>query len=130
MVPPVIACSIRSPTVEEVAQNASVILRVLITEVKLIREPGQNASKALVEAKYEVMERLKGTVPAIRMVRVGLSQPGECGGFFFLAGTEYILAINESRPNARLFGTEVLLPEIPGSQERLRKLRSLTLNKR
>ena len=46
--------------------------------------------------------------------------------FFFLAGTEYLLVLNGPPPSATLSGTIVLSPEIPGSQQRLQELRTLT----
>jgi hypothetical protein len=124
---PLAACTVLGLSAEEVAKS-ELLLRVLVTEVRLVTRPSPDlgAKRSLIEVHYEVLERLKGTPPSSKTFRTQASVPGECGALHFLAGFEYLLAMQGGKPEVSLRGTEPLYPDVPGAQERLQELRKLT----
>ena len=124
---PVAACTVLSPSAEEVAKS-ELLLRVLVTDVRLVirASPDPGAKRSLIEVHYEVLERLRGNAPTSRTFRTQASIPGECGALHFLVGFEYLLAMQSGKPEVSLRGTEPLYPDVPGAQQRLQELRKLT----
>ncbi|HSW06970.1 hypothetical protein [Aquabacterium sp.] len=122
------ACIFVQPSAEDVADKATTLLRVLITEVKLVKRERKTLSdqRDQIEVHYEVLERIKGKSPSSRVFRTENSEPGACGALHFLVGFEYILGAITSHPSAPLYGVTSLFPNAPGSQKRRQELRTLT----
>ena len=87
------ACSFERRSDEQLFAAAKTVFRARVTEARLgtLDSPFKKGEKiGVVEAKYEILEVLKGEPPRSGVVRDLTFGPGNCGLGIFV-GTEYVL---------------------------------------
>ena len=119
------ACSLGSRPIAEVVANADAIFRGRITEVRVVPSAA-GGNKQDVEARFAILEQLKGVPPKSGVVRMPLSELGDCGEFHLLAGVEYLLVLRSAQSGVVSGESFPISAHIPASRPRVEEVRNLT----
>ncbi len=90
---PCLGCSFDSATDADLFARSNSVFRARITEVKLVKSLAslqERSSRDVIEARFDVLEVLKGAPPASGVVRDLVSNGANCS-LGLLPGFEYVL---------------------------------------